>query len=85
VVRLAYSSEDNSSLRVDTEQRLAAIIETLYASLLLRSGQVADEGAASTRAQELIDEHRRLCLKGNSPPLRLMRVVGRKPLRDSRV
>ncbi|KAJ5370417.1 uncharacterized protein N7496_006509 [Penicillium cataractarum] len=85
VIRLAYSSEDDSSLRLDTEKRLAAIIETLYASLLLRSGQVADEDAASMQAQRLIEEHRRFCQEGNSPPLRLMRVVGQKPLRGSRL
>ena len=73
------------SLRVDTELRLTAIIETLYASLLLRSGQVVDEDTASLRAKKLIEEHRRLCDEGNSPPLRLMRVVGQKPLRSSRL
>jgi hypothetical protein len=83
VVRLAYSSDNDTSLRLDTELRLAAIIETLYASLLLRSGQVVDEAAASLRAKKLVEEHRRLCDEGNSPPLRLMRVVGRKPLRSS--
>lgn len=77
---MTYSSENDSSLRLDTEQRLAAIIETLYASLLLRSGQVVDDDAASTRARKLIEEHHRLCQEGNSPPLRLMRVVGQKQL-----
>ncbi|KAJ5432707.1 uncharacterized protein N7458_011863 [Penicillium daleae] len=85
VTRLTYSSENDSSLRLDTEQRLAAIIETLYANLLLRSGQVVDDDAASTRARKLIEEHRRLCQEGNSPPLRLMRVVGQKQLHSSHV
>ncbi|OKP14388.1 hypothetical protein PENSUB_14167 [Penicillium subrubescens] len=85
VIRRAYSSDANMSLRVDTELRLTAIIETLYASLLLRSGQVVDEDTASLRAKKLIEEHRRLCDEGNSPPLRLMRVVGQKPLRSSRL
>lgn len=85
VVRLTYSSERDSSLRLETELRLGAIIETLYASLLLRSEQVGDEEEASLRAQKLIEEHRRLCQEGNSPPLRLMRVVGRKRLRSSRL
>lgn len=84
-VRLTYSSENDSNLRLDTELRLGAIIETLYASLLLRSGQVDHEEEASLRALKLIEEHRRLCREGNSPRLRLMRVVGRKQLRSSRL
>ncbi|KAF3384451.1 hypothetical protein F1880_002273, partial [Penicillium rolfsii] len=85
VVRLAFSSDADSSLRHDTELRLAAIIETLYASLLLRSGQVVDEKTASFRAKKLIDEHRRLCEEGNSPSLKLMRVVGQKPPQSFRL
>ena len=87
VVRLTYSSERDSSLpgRLDTELRLGAIIETLYASLLLRSGQVGDEEEASSWARKFIEEHRRLCQYGNSSPSRLMRVVGRKRLRSSRL
>ncbi|KAJ5372013.1 hypothetical protein N7517_004019 [Penicillium concentricum] len=80
VVRLDYRSDWNSDLRLDTEERLTTIIETLYASLLLRSGQVADEEAASKRAGELIEQHCRLCADGNTPPLKVMRVVAQKPL-----
>lgn len=80
VVRLDYRSDWTSDLRYDTEKRLAAIIETLYASLLLRSGQVADEEAASKRAWDLIEQHWRLCADGKSPPLKVMRVVAQKPL-----
>jgi hypothetical protein len=83
VVRLEYRSDSNSDIRLDTEQRLAAIIETLYASLLLRSGQVADEAEASKWAAELIEQHRRLCEDGKSPPLKVMRVVAQKPLNGS--
>lgn len=82
VIRLEYRSDWTTDIRLDTEQRLAAIIETLYASLLLRSGQVADEEAASKRAGELIEQHYRLCADGKSPPLKLMRVVAQKPLDD---
>ncbi|PYH93369.1 hypothetical protein BO71DRAFT_381648 [Aspergillus ellipticus CBS 707.79] len=81
VERLGYSSDWNSGIRVDTEDRLAAIIETLYSRLLVRSGQVADSEAASKKASDLIDQHRRLCAEGMSPPLKLMRVVGQKPSR----
>ncbi|EAU33984.1 predicted protein [Aspergillus terreus NIH2624] len=83
VVRLEYRSDSNSDIRLDTEQRLAAIIETLYASLLLRSGQVADEAEASKWAAELIEQHWRLCEDGKSPPLKVMRVVAQKPLNGS--
>jgi hypothetical protein len=79
VVRLHYLSSWNSDLRLDTESRLAAIIETLYANLLLRSGQVADRETASKRAGELIEQHRSLCADGKSPPLKVMRVVAQKP------
>ncbi|KAJ5762328.1 uncharacterized protein N7511_005710 [Penicillium nucicola] len=79
VERLHYRSDSNSELRLDTDSRLAAIIATLYANLLWRSGQVADEAAALERADELIEQHRRLCAEGNSPPLTLMRVVAQKP------
>lgn len=87
VVRLTYSSERDSSLpgRLDTEFRQGAIIETLYVSLLLRSGQVGDEEEASLWARKLIEEHRRLCQDGNSSPSRLMRGVARKRLRSSRL
>jgi hypothetical protein len=80
VVRLDYRSDWNSDLRLDTENRLAAIIETLYASLLLRSGQVPNEETASKRAEDLIEQHHRLCAGGNSPTLKVMRVVAQKPL-----
>ncbi|KAJ5619660.1 hypothetical protein N7510_003644 [Penicillium lagena] len=82
VVRLAYISDWDSNIRRDTEERLAAIIETLYANLLVRSGQVDEEKVASKQAGELIEQHRRLCENGNSPPLKLMRVVGQKRLHD---
>ncbi|KAJ5291196.1 hypothetical protein N7478_000447 [Penicillium angulare] len=82
VLRLFYRSDatDDPHLRADTEQRLAAIMNTLYASLLLRSGQVPDEETASKRAGELIEQHHRLCAEGLSPPLTVMRVVAQKPL-----
>ncbi|KAJ5833059.1 hypothetical protein N7474_001370 [Penicillium riverlandense] len=82
VVRLAYDSDCVSNVRLDTEEGLAALIETLYANFLLRSGQVDDEKAALRQAAELIEQHWRLCENGNSPPLKLMRVVGQKRLRD---
>jgi hypothetical protein len=80
VERLNYRSDSNpdTKLRLDTETRLAAIIETLYASLLLRSGQVPDEAAAAKRAGELIEQHWGLCKEGKSPLLKVMRVVARK-------
>ncbi|CAI7607391.1 unnamed protein product [Penicillium pancosmium] len=78
VERLAYSSDWDNNLRPDTEARFVAIIETLYASLLLRSGQVDDELAASKQAGELIKKYRQLCGNGNSPPVKLMRVVAQK-------
>lgn len=81
VKRLHYLSSWNSDLRLDTEGRLAATIETLYANLLLRSGQVADGEAASKRARELLEQHRSLCADGKSPPLKVMRVVAQKPHR----
>lgn len=82
VVRLGYRSDANEdpSLRFDTEQRLAAIMSTLYPSLLLRSGQVPDEETAFKRGEELIEQHYRLCAEGMSPPLTIMRVVAQKPL-----
>jgi hypothetical protein len=78
VERLAYSSDWDSNLRPDTEARFVAIFETLYASLLLRSRQVDDELAASKQAGELIKNYRHLCGNGNSPPLKLMRVIAQK-------
>ncbi|KAL4871675.1 hypothetical protein BDV12DRAFT_183536 [Aspergillus spectabilis] len=81
IERLIYRSDADSDvdLRLDTETRLAAIIETLYASLLLRSGEVAHEEEAAKRAGELIEQHWALCKEGNSPSLKVMRVVARKP------
>lgn len=78
VERLAYSSDWDNSLRPYTEARFVAIIKTLYANLLLRSGQVNDEPAASKQAEELIKNYRQLCRNGNSPPVKLMRVVAQK-------
>ncbi|KAL5336817.1 LaeA-like methyltransferase [Aspergillus crustosus] len=66
-------------LRLATESRLAATIETLYASLLVRSGKVGSEEEARKKAEELKEEHWRLCNEGISPPLKVMRVVARKP------
>ncbi|KAF5856605.1 hypothetical protein ETB97_007105 [Aspergillus alliaceus] len=80
VVRLAYDSDWDGSLRLETEKRLAEIIQTLYAGLLLRSGQVVDEEAATKKAERLIEQHWHLCARGISPPVKLMRVVGQKPL-----
>ncbi|KAK2836966.1 hypothetical protein FQN49_006542 [Arthroderma sp. PD_2] len=80
VVRLDYRSDSKADIRLDTETRLAAIIGSLYARLLLRSGQVADEEAASKRAEELTEQHWSLCAEGKSPPLKVMRVVAQKPL-----
>ncbi|KAJ6093075.1 hypothetical protein N7486_008364 [Penicillium sp. IBT 16267x] len=79
VVRLAYTSDWDSSIRHDTDERLVAIIETLYAGLLVRSGQVKDEEAAIARSADLIKQHREICATGNSPPLKLMRVIAQKP------
>ncbi|KAJ5160377.1 uncharacterized protein N7482_007381 [Penicillium canariense] len=83
VERSVYSSDRDDSLRLDTERGLATLIETLYASLLLRSGQVDSEEAAIRQAEKLIKQHWQLCDNGNSPPLKLMRVVGQKQLRGS--
>lgn len=82
VLRLGYRSDatDDPHLRADTEQRLAAIMNTLYASLLLRSGQVPDGETALKRAGELVEQHHRLCAEGLSPPLTIMRVIAQKPL-----
>ncbi|KAJ5683489.1 hypothetical protein N7462_006654 [Penicillium macrosclerotiorum] len=79
VTRLAYSSDWDSNIRLDTDQRFGAIIETLYASLLVRSGQVATDEEATKQAGELLVKHQRLCDEGKSHPLKLMRVVAQKP------
>lgn len=79
VVRLAYSSDWDSNLRLDTDERLVAIIETLYAGLLLRSGQVSSDEEAHSRTADLVKQHRAICATGNSHPLKLMRVVAQKP------
>ncbi|KAF9883356.1 hypothetical protein FE257_003572 [Aspergillus nanangensis] len=79
-VRVEYNSDSNGDNRRETEKRLAAIIKSLYASFLLRSGQVVDEEAASKRAGDLIEHHWRLCADGQSPPVKVMRVIARKPL-----
>ncbi|KAJ5993232.1 hypothetical protein N7451_008956 [Penicillium sp. IBT 35674x] len=79
VVRLAYTSDWDRSIRHETDERLVAIIETLYAGLLVRSGQVKDEEAAIARTADLVKQHREICATGNSPPLKLMRVVAQKP------
>ncbi|KAJ5948605.1 hypothetical protein N7454_001912 [Penicillium verhagenii] len=78
VERLEYSSDWDSSIRHETDERLIAIIETLYAGFLLRSGQVADDEAAISQAADLVKQHRELCTTGNSPPIKLMRVVAQK-------
>ncbi|PYH38097.1 class I SAM-dependent methyltransferase [Aspergillus neoniger CBS 115656] len=80
VERLCYDSHKIPDLRYDVEERLAAIIRTLYVFLLLRSKQVDTAEVASQEAENLAQEHRRRCAEGNSPPLKLMRVVGQKPL-----
>ncbi|OGM48428.1 hypothetical protein ABOM_003398 [Aspergillus bombycis] len=82
VVRVEYSSHWDAGLRPSTEQRFVAIIGTLYTSLLLRSAQVPDEEAASKKGEELIERFRQLCAQGESPPVKLMRVVGQKPLHE---
>ncbi|KAL3470108.1 hypothetical protein BJX99DRAFT_264543 [Aspergillus californicus] len=80
-VRVTYRSDSiqDDDLRQDTDERLAAIIDSLYTRLLFRSGQVADKEAAGQRAGTLIEQHWRLCQEGRSPPLKVMRVVARKP------
>ncbi|KAI2902151.1 hypothetical protein CBS63078_6297 [Aspergillus niger] len=83
VERLCYNSHQNPDLRYEIEERLTAIIRTLYAFLLLRSKQVDTALVASQEAEKLVEQHRRLCAQGNSSPLKLMRVVGRKPLLSS--
>lgn len=79
VVRLAYTSDWDRSIHHETDERLVTIIETLYASLLVRSGQVEDEEAAIARTAALVKQHREICATGNSPPLKLMRVIAQKP------
>ncbi|GLA16067.1 hypothetical protein AnigIFM62618_002628 [Aspergillus niger] len=83
VERLCYNSHQNPDLHYEIEERLTAIIRTLYAFLLLRSKQVDTAQIASQEAEKLVEQHRRLCAQGDSPPLKLMRVVGRKPLHGS--
>ncbi|OOF90556.1 hypothetical protein ASPCADRAFT_400772 [Aspergillus carbonarius ITEM 5010] len=83
VERLVYDSHQYPDLRQDTDQRLTAIIRTLYARLLFRSAQVESEDAATEKAEALIEKHLRLCKMGQSPSLKLMRVVGRKPFEAS--
>ncbi|KAJ5672227.1 hypothetical protein N7507_001354 [Penicillium longicatenatum] len=79
VVRLAYNSDWDRSIRHETDERLVAIIETLYAGLLVRSGQVDDEEAAIAKTADLVKQHREICASGNSPPVKLMRVIAKKP------
>ncbi|KAL4925544.1 class I SAM-dependent methyltransferase [Aspergillus undulatus] len=78
--RLEYSSESisESGLRSDKDEWFAALIETLYARLLMRSREVPDQDAAAKRAAELIEQHWALCKEGMSSPLKAMRVVARK-------
>ncbi|PWY89171.1 LaeA-like methyltransferase [Aspergillus heteromorphus CBS 117.55] len=64
VERICYSSDWNIDLRPDTEDRIAAIIGSLYQRLLFRTGQVLDEETAAEKAADLIDQHRRLCAQG---------------------
>ncbi|KAL4860624.1 hypothetical protein BDV12DRAFT_181305 [Aspergillus spectabilis] len=80
VERTEYRSDWDpaADFKQDVETRFVTIIETLYASLLLRSGQVKDENAANKRAEELIEQHWGLIKEGRSPPFKLMRVVARK-------
>ncbi|KAL4807459.1 LaeA-like methyltransferase [Aspergillus unguis] len=84
VQRLEYASEvaaqNDPTLQSDVDKRIPAMIETLYASLLLRSGQVPDKQAAKRRADALIEQHWELCRQGNSPGVKIMRVVARKPV-----
>ncbi|KAE8420961.1 hypothetical protein BDV36DRAFT_248524 [Aspergillus pseudocaelatus] len=82
VVRVEYSSHRDAGLRPSTEQRFVAIIGMLYTNLLLRSAQVPDEQAASKKGEELIEWFRQLCTQGESPPVKLMRVVWQKPLHE---
>ncbi|KAL2783329.1 LaeA-like methyltransferase [Aspergillus keveii] len=80
VQRVAYRSDTNPEvdLRAEVQARLATIIKTLYASLLIRSGQVEDENAANERAVRLIEQLAGLCKEGKSPPQKIMWVVARK-------
>lgn len=76
VSNIAYSS--NYDIRLETDQRLAELIETLYVNFLLRSKQFSDKNEACKRAEDLIEQHWELFAKGDSHPLTLMRVIGRK-------
>ncbi|KAJ5224393.1 uncharacterized protein N7469_007896 [Penicillium citrinum] len=78
VERLTYSSDWDENIRLETERRFVAIFETLYASLLLRSGEVDTELAARKRTEDLVKQYKSLCESGNSPPVKLMRVIARK-------
>jgi hypothetical protein len=80
VVRLHYLSSRNSDLRLETESEYTSIIEMLYTACLLRAGEIPDKKAASKRAEELVSLYRSLCADGQSPPVKLMRVVAQKPL-----
>ncbi|KAL3465043.1 S-adenosyl-L-methionine-dependent methyltransferase [Aspergillus heterothallicus] len=83
VQRVMYRSDEASpeegvDLSSEVETRLVTIIETLYASLLLRSGQVEGEEEANRRAAELVEQLRKSCREGRSPPVKIMWVVARK-------
>ncbi|KAJ5648057.1 hypothetical protein N7490_004429 [Penicillium lividum] len=79
VQRIVYSSDWDPSLLKETEDRLVNIIETLFASFLLRSGEVDTDEAAHSKTAELVKQHRELCAAGNSPPVKLIRVIAQKP------
>ncbi|PWY80780.1 hypothetical protein BO94DRAFT_520716 [Aspergillus sclerotioniger CBS 115572] len=81
VERVVYDSQRFPELREDTEKRLVAIIRSLYVRLLVRSGQVGSEEIARGRAEELVVRLGGLCEGGlASPGVKLMRVLGRRPL-----
>ncbi|KAL3439894.1 hypothetical protein BJX65DRAFT_291450 [Aspergillus insuetus] len=65
--------EEGVDLRKEIEARVVTIIETLYASVLLRSGQVDQEEEANRRAVGLVEQLRKSCREGRSPPQKINR------------
>ena len=80
VQRVNYCSDTNPDIREITDAAFAAIIEAVYGSLILRSGEVPDQETAEKQAAGLIEKHYSLCAEGLSPPMTLAMVVAQKPL-----
>lgn len=80
VQRINYRSDTNPDIREVTDAAFATIIEAVYGSLILRSGEVSDQEAAEKQAAALIEKHYSLCAEGMSPPMTLAMVVAQKPL-----